>query len=180
MLDVASQLWDWFMNNITQQQLQAVPSEAIIRKRWCSKVTLRVMATNIQFDGCVYYEGESVNRSQMDIKRKACDIRILPPPKKTFISRHILHQHWYTYPIALPVRRNLQHTNLLTVVSDISAHPFQPLRHQRNICHPVVNCFTRQTLPTVNRKYFFGIMVRIGSFCPQNGITERCSSVAQS
>jgi hypothetical protein len=27
---------------------------------------------------------------------------------KTFISRNILHQYWYTCPIALPVRRNTQ------------------------------------------------------------------------
>jgi hypothetical protein len=55
------------------------------------------------------YEGESVNRSQMYsyIKRKTYDFRTW---KKTFISWHILHQHWYTCSIALPVRRNLQHT----------------------------------------------------------------------
>jgi hypothetical protein len=37
--------------------------------------------------------------------------------EKTFISRHILHQHWYTCPIALPVRRNPQHRSLLTCLS---------------------------------------------------------------
>jgi hypothetical protein len=36
------------------------------------------------------YEEESVNRSQMDIKRKASDIRTL---KKAFISLHIIQQH---------------------------------------------------------------------------------------
>jgi hypothetical protein len=41
--------------------------------------------------------------------------------EKTFISWHVLHQHWYTCPIALPVRRNPQHRSLLTVV--------QPLPH---------------------------------------------------
>jgi hypothetical protein len=87
----------------------------------------------------------------MDIKRKTCDIW---NRKKTFISRHILHQHWYTCPIALPVRRNPQHRSLLTIVSPISEPPFQTLRHQRNVCHPVVNRFTRQTLSAVNRKYF--------------------------
>jgi hypothetical protein len=55
--------------------------------------------------------------------------------EKTFISRHILHHHWYTCPIALPVRQNLQHTSLLTVVSSISAPSFRPLRHERNLCH---------------------------------------------
>jgi hypothetical protein len=83
--------------------------------------------------GSMYiYEEESVNRSQIDIKRKTCDIQSW---KKTFISRHVLHQHWYTCPIALPMRRNLQHRSLMTVVSATSAPAFQPLRHQRNVCH---------------------------------------------
>jgi hypothetical protein len=47
--------------------------------------------------------------------------------KKTFISRHILRQHWYTCPIALSVRQNPQIRNLLTVVSATSASPFQLL-----------------------------------------------------
>jgi hypothetical protein len=45
--------------------------------------------------------------------------------------------------------------SLFTVVSAISTPPFQPLRHQRNIYHPVVNHFTRQTLLTINTKHFF-------------------------
>jgi hypothetical protein len=119
------------------------------------------------------YEGESVNMSQMDIRRKACDIRNW----KKNISRHILRQHRYTCPIALPVRRHPQHRSLLTVVSATSASPFQPLRHQRNFCHPVVNCFTRQTLPTVNMKHFF-MNVFIEALYPQKKrTTERCSSV---
>jgi hypothetical protein len=47
------------------------------------------------------------------------------------------------------VSRNPQHRSLLNVVSATSAPSFQPLRHQRNVCHPVVKRFTRQTLPTV-------------------------------
>jgi hypothetical protein len=65
----------------------------------------------------------------MDIKHTIFE------PGKTFISRHILHQHWYTCPIALPVRRKPQHRSLLTLVSATSAPPFQPLRHQRIVCH---------------------------------------------
>jgi hypothetical protein len=64
------------------------------------------------------YEGEAVNGSQMDMNRKTCDIRTR---EETFISRHILHQHWYTCPIALPVRRNAQQISLLTVTSATSA-----------------------------------------------------------
>jgi hypothetical protein len=99
----------------------------------------------------------------MDIKSKTCDIRTW----KIFISRHILHQHWYTSPIALPVRRIPQHRSLLTFVSATSAPPFQPLRHLRNVCHQAVNGFTRQTLPTVNREHFFMNILCTESFCPQ-------------
>jgi hypothetical protein len=110
----------------------------------------------------VTYEGESVNRSQIDIKRKTCNIRTW----KKNISRHILYQHWYTCPIALPMRRNRQHRSILTVVSATSASQFQP-RHQRNVCLPVVNRFTRQTLPTISRKHFFMNILCIESFCSQ-------------
>jgi hypothetical protein len=41
----------------------------------------------------------SLNTSQINLKKK-------------FISRHILHQHWYTCPIALPIRRNPQHRSI--------------------------------------------------------------------
>jgi hypothetical protein len=95
---------------------------------------------------------ESVKGSQIDIKRKTCDNRNCG---KKILSRHDLHQHWYTCPIASPMRRHLQHTSLLAPVSATSVPPFQPFHHQRNACHPVVNCFTRQTLPTTNRKHFF-------------------------
>jgi hypothetical protein len=60
------------------------------------------------------YEGESVNRSQMDIKRKTCDIQTW---KKTFTSWHILQQCWYTCHITLPVHWNQQHRSLLTFLS---------------------------------------------------------------
>jgi hypothetical protein len=83
--------------------------------------------------------------------------------EKTFISPHVLHQHWYTRPIALPVRRNPQHRSFLTVVSATSAPPFQPFRHQRYLCHPDMNRFKRQTLPTVNTKHFF---MKLCAFSP--------------
>jgi hypothetical protein len=96
---------------------------------------------------------------------------------KTFISLLILHQYWYSCPIALPARRNQQHRSILTVVSATSAPPFQPLRHQRNVCHRVVNRFTRQTLPTVNRKHFFIDILCIEFRAHKKRTTERCSSV---
>jgi hypothetical protein len=104
-----------------------------------------------------------LNGSQMNRERKTWYSNL----GKTFISRCILHQHWYIRPIALPVRRKLQHTSLLTVVSATSAPPFQHLRYQRNVCYPVVDRSTRQTLLTANRNYFFMIILCIKSFCLQ-------------
>jgi hypothetical protein len=100
--------------------------------------------------------------------------------KNYFSSRRILHQHWYTCPISLPVRRNPQHKSLLALVSATYAPPFQPFRHQRNTFNPVVNRFTRQTLPTINRKHFFTNILFIESSCPQKRTTKLCSSVVQS
>jgi hypothetical protein len=103
----------------------------------------------------------------MDIKRKTYDILTW---KKTFISRHILHQHWYTCPITLPVRRNPQHRSLSTVVLAISA-PGRIIcdfrTSLREFLDPVVNRRTRQTLPTVNRKHFFMNFLCIETFCQQ-------------
>jgi hypothetical protein len=76
------------------------------------------------------YEAESVNRTQMDIKRKTCGQTC----KKTFISQYILHRHWYTWPITLPACQNLQHRNLLTTDSATSTPPFWH-HHQQNVCH---------------------------------------------
>jgi hypothetical protein len=42
----------------------------------------------------------------MDINRKICHIRTW---ERHLGSQHILHQHCYTRPIVLPVRRNPQH-----------------------------------------------------------------------
>jgi hypothetical protein len=79
--------------------------------------------------------------------------------RKTCISRHILHQHWYTYLIALPVRRNPQHCKSFDCClshfrtwSGIICDFRTSLREFRD---PVVNRFTRQTLSTINRKHFF-------------------------
>jgi hypothetical protein len=73
--------------------------------------------------------------------------------KTLFISRHTLHQHWYTCPIALPALRNPQHRSLLAVVSATSAPPFRILL-QWNFCHPAVNRFTWQTLPNWKQETF--------------------------
>jgi hypothetical protein len=86
-----------------------------------------LVSATLRKESPVKYEGESVNRSQMDTKRKNI---WYSNPGKTFSSQHVIHQHWYMCPIVLPVRRNSQHTSLFTVVSATSAPPFQPLRHR--------------------------------------------------
>jgi hypothetical protein len=100
--------------------------------------------------------------------------------EKTFISRHVLHQHWYTCPIALPMRRNPQHRSLLTVISATSAPRFQPvisetfatkaeLLYPTNTSHRKQETFLYEyslhwvLLPTKKRR-----------------TTERCSSVIHS
>jgi hypothetical protein len=88
-----------------------------------------VSSLDIQFIYIYTREGESVNRSLMDMKLKTCDTM------EKNIYWHIFHQHVYTCSIAFPVYWNPQHWSLLTVVSAPSAPPFQPLHHQWNVCH---------------------------------------------
>jgi hypothetical protein len=90
---------------------------------------------------------------------------------KTIICSHILHQHWYSCPIALSVRRNPQHRSFFIVVSVTSAPVWVIIcdfrTSLREFLDPVVNRFTRQTLPTANRKHLVMNIPCIESFCPQ-------------
>jgi hypothetical protein len=52
---------------------------------------------------------------------------------ETFISRHILHGHWYHWQTALPVSQNLQHGSFLTIISATSRPLFQPICHQQDV-----------------------------------------------
>jgi hypothetical protein len=103
--------------------------------------------------------------------------------KKTCISRHIRHQQWYSCPIALPARRN-RSTEVFWLLSQPLPHLVWHHQQLSNVLEkiyrPVVNRFTRQTLPTVNRKYFFVNILCIPSFCPQKRTTKLCSSVIHS
>jgi hypothetical protein len=74
------------------------------------------------------YEKKSVNRSQIDMKRKTRDIRTWQKHLFLDISSTYIDKH-------LPVRRSPQHGSILTVVSATSAPPFKPLRHKWNVCH---------------------------------------------
>jgi hypothetical protein len=112
----------------------------------------------------------------MDMKRKTCDIRTWGKKRHLFLDISSTN-----IETLVPLLRNPQNRSLLTVFSATSTPPFQPLRHQRNISHPVVNCFKRQTLLTLNRKHFFMNVICIESFyAHKKGTAERCSSVIHS
>jgi hypothetical protein len=72
--------------------------------------------------------------------------------------------------MALAVHRNLQHRSLSTVVSATSTSTFHICNFRtsfRQFLNPTVNRFMLQTLPTINREYFFMSLLCTASFCPQ-------------
>jgi hypothetical protein len=71
----------------------------LVKKNTLKHRRFEICTTTFVMYAVLIYEGESINRSQIDIKR------------------------------------NPQHRGLLSVISATSAPPFQPLRHQRNVCH---------------------------------------------
>jgi hypothetical protein len=127
------------------------------------------------------YEGESVNRSQMDIKHKTCDIRSW---KKHLLldirsTNYIPLSHSFT-GVSKPTARKsfdccLSHFRIFIS----SSATFRT--SLREFLDPDANRFTRKTLPTVNRKHFFMSILCIESFCPQKqSTTQHCSSVGHS
>jgi hypothetical protein len=67
----------------------------------------------------------------------------------------------------------------LTVVSTTFAPPFQLLRHQRNVCRPVVKLYATSTSHWKRKSVIMNILC-IEPFCPQKRTTERCYSVVYS
>jgi hypothetical protein len=78
------------------------------------------------------YDVVSVNRSQMDIKRRTCDIRTWKTPLFLDISSNNIDT---LFLVSLSLRRNPQHKSISTAVSATTAPPFQPRRHQWNLCN---------------------------------------------
>jgi hypothetical protein len=79
------------------------------------------------------------------------------------------------------VRRTPQRGSILTVVSAISALPFQLLRHQRNVCHQGGSFRgkqKRQTLPNEKKEAFLYEYPLQRVLLLTNPTRERCSSVA--
>jgi hypothetical protein len=115
----------------------------------------------------------------MDIKLKICYIRTW---EKNIFSQHILHQHWYTCPIALPVRRKPQHRSLLTVISatsDLRFNRFVLERISPLSCEPLYA--TNTSFMNSLLKHFFMNIIYIESFCPQKRrTTKHCSPIIYS
>jgi hypothetical protein len=105
----------------------------------------------------------------VDIKCKTCDIWTW---EKAFISRHIQHQHWYTRVPPLYQYVEIRSIEVFWLLSQPLPHPrfiVNDFRTSlREFLYPVVNRFTRQTLLTQNRQYFFVNMLFSESFCSQN------------
>jgi hypothetical protein len=72
---------------VTNNACQNINAELLLvsRLEYAVRIVLSPLVVVVKI-----YEGESVSRLQVDVKRKTCDIRTW---KKTFISRHILRQH---------------------------------------------------------------------------------------
>jgi hypothetical protein len=123
------------------------------------------------------YEGQSLNRSQMDIKREKCDIRTRK--KKTIFFVDTSSTNIDTF---VPSIYEYQHSSLLTVVSAASVPSFDHLRFSNvldGILDSAVNCFTRQTLPTVNRNISLRIsfaLSPIGHKNAQQNAPLRCNT----
>jgi hypothetical protein len=77
------------------------------------------------------YEEESVNRPQMDVIRKKCDIRTW----EKYLFLNISSTNIDTLVPSLYQCVETRSIQVFWLVSATSAPPFQPLVHQRNLCH---------------------------------------------
>jgi hypothetical protein len=119
--------------------------------------------------------------SQMDIKRRICDIQnckkkhlfldISSTNTDTLVTS--FYQCVETRSVEVPFDCCLSHFGTRATWSSIIC---DFLTSMSEFLDPIVNRFTRPALPTVNRKHFFMNILCIESFCPQNRRRERCSS----
>jgi hypothetical protein len=120
------------------------------------------------------YEVESVNRPQMDINRKTCDIRTCRSLFLDISSTKI-------DTIIPSLYQCVKTCSLLTIVSATPATPFHHLRLSsvlERISRPSCEPLYAIKIPTVNRKHFFmNILCIKPPFFFLKCTTERCSSV---
>jgi hypothetical protein len=95
--------------------------------------------------------------------------------KKTFISRHILHQDWYICSIALAVLWN----SPLTVASAASAPSFQPLRHQRKYAAKMEPLYATNISQYKQKTFLYEYPLH-WVLLPTKNVPKRCSSVIHS
>jgi hypothetical protein len=98
-----------------------------------------------------------------------------------FICRRILHQHWYTCPIVLPVRRNPQRRRLLTCLGHFRTRSgiiYDFWTSLREFLITIVNRFTRQTILDLSRTHFFHNILLLGPFAPRKRTADHCTSGA--
>jgi hypothetical protein len=124
------------------------------------------------------YEGESINRSQMDIECKTCDIQTW---KKKHLFLDIFCIHIDTLVPSLYQCIETCSLQVFWLLSQPLLHLLRPhLRlsnsHER-ISWPSFELLYWKNTSHLNRKHFFMIIFCIESFCPQKRTTECCSLV---
>jgi hypothetical protein len=133
------------------------------------------------------YEGQSANRLQMGIKRKTCDFRnfknrLFLDISSTNIDTFVPSRYQCVENRSIEVFRLLSQQLASVAISKgrSGRAPSATFKSRWEFRDPVVNRFTRQTLPTVNRKYFFMNILCIQSFSQQKHTIGRCPSVVHS
>jgi hypothetical protein len=121
------------------------------------------------------HEEESVNGSQMDIKRKNMWYSNL---EETFISRHILHQRWYTWVETRSIEKYfgycLGHFSTSASTSSSSAKSLPRFSHQ------LWTALRDKHFPPQTGNISLWISFTLSHFAHKNALTERCSSVVHS
>jgi hypothetical protein len=115
------------------------------------------------------YDGESVNRSQMDIRRKTCDIRSWR--KYLFLDITSTNIDTFFHRFNSASKSTAQKSSDCCL-----SHSFTSVSTSsslRKYINQVLNRFTRQTLPTVNRKHFFIHILCIEPLCPEKRTHKR-------
>jgi hypothetical protein len=121
------------------------------------------------------YVAQSVNRTQTDIKRETCDNQTW----KKHLFLYISSTDTDTFVPSLYQWVENRSIEIFSLVSHfhISVSTSTPFRE---FLDPVMNRFTRQTLPAVNKKHFLINILCSESVCSQKNTTGRCSFIVHS
>jgi hypothetical protein len=126
------------------------------------------------------YEGQSVTESQMDTKHKMCYIRTWEKHLFLYISSTNIDTLVPSLYQWVETRRTEVYCLLSQPFLHFHFNLFVITKKIPTFLDPSVNRFTRQTLPTVNRKYFLWIPLHWVLLPTKKRTTERYSWVVHS